>query len=152
VHLAGRQGRRSVPIYSFFRDYRQTALEPGDLIVAVEIPKPLPLIIRFYKVAKRNLDDISTVAAGFSIDLDSTRRVARARFGFGGVAPVPFRAVRAEESALGRPWNLATVERVQAALEESIRPISDHRGSAEYRLEVSKSLLKKFWWEQREAA
>jgi xanthine dehydrogenase small subunit len=152
VHLAGPGGERTVPVYSFFRSYRQTALEPGGLIVAIEIPKPLPSITQFFKAAKRNLDDISTVAAGLSLDLDSAGRVARARFGFGGVAAIPFRALGAEEAALGRPWNLATVERVQAALEESIRPISDHRGSSEYRLEVSKSLLKKFWWEHREAA
>ncbi len=52
----------------------------------------------------------------------------------------------------GRRWNDDAVERVQAALDRTIEPIGDHRGSAEYRLAVSKSLVAKFLWERREAA
>jgi len=44
------------------------------------------------------------------------------------------------------------VERAQAALDRTIEPIGDLRGSAEYRLAVSKSLVAKFLWERREAA
>jgi xanthine dehydrogenase small subunit len=57
--------------------------------VSVEIPKPLPDMIRFYKVAKRRVDDISTVAAGMAMDRDSAGRVTRARLAFGGVAATP---------------------------------------------------------------
>lgn len=53
---------------------------------------------------------------------------------------------------IGLPWNLATVARAQAALDRTIHPIGDHRGSAEYRLEVSKALIKKFWWDYEGAA
>jgi len=41
------------------------------LILAIEIPKPLPSFARFYKISKRRLDDISTLAAGFSVDLET---------------------------------------------------------------------------------
>jgi xanthine dehydrogenase iron-sulfur cluster and FAD-binding subunit A len=41
------------------------------------------------------------------------------------------------------------VARVQQILDSTLRPLSDHRGSATYRLEVSKSLIEKFWWETR---
>jgi len=41
------------------------------------------------------------------------------------------------------------VERVQQVLDRVLTPMSDHRGSAAYRLEVSKSLVEKFWWEGR---
>jgi len=95
------------------------------------------------------VDDISTVAAGLSMEWDGSGRVKRAAFAFGGVAAVPLRVFAAEEAAIGQPWNDATVGRVQAVLERSLRPISDHRGSAEYRLEVAKSLIEKFWWESR---
>ena len=40
----------------------------------------------------------------------------------------------------------------QAALARTLQPISDHRGSAEYRLALAQSLLEKFWWERAEAA
>jgi xanthine dehydrogenase small subunit len=58
----------------------------------------------------------------------------------------------AEESVIGQRWNDAAVERAQAALDRTISPLSDHRGSAEYRLAVAKSLVAKFLWERREAA
>jgi xanthine dehydrogenase small subunit len=60
--------------------------------------------------------------------------------------------VSAEEAILGHRWNEAAVERAQSALERTLQPIGDHRGSAEYRLAVSSSLIAKFLWEWREAA
>jgi len=152
VHLAGAGGRRTVPLASFFKGYRQTALAPGEVLTAIEIPKPFATAIRFYKAAKRRVDDISTVAAAFSMDQDGAGRVTCAVFAFGGVAAVPLRVYAAEEAVLGERWNQAAAERVQAALERTLRPIGDHRGSAEYRLEVAKSLVEKFWWERQEAA
>jgi xanthine dehydrogenase small subunit len=127
-------------------------LAPDELIAAVEIPKPLPEFVRFYKVAKRRMDDISTVAAAMAMDWDGKGKIARVRFAFGGVAAVPLRASAAEDAVLGQRWNDAAVERAQAALGRTLQPMGDHRGSAEYRLAVSKSLVAKFLWERREAA
>jgi xanthine dehydrogenase small subunit len=152
VHVAGPGGRRTVPLASFFSGYRRTVLEPGELMTAIEILKPLPSFTRFYKVAKRRMDDISTVAAGMAMDWDEAGRITRARFVFGGVAAVPLRVVAAEEAVVGQRWNEAAVERVQAILDRKLQPLSDHRGSAEYRLAMAKSLIEKFWWERREAA
>jgi xanthine dehydrogenase small subunit len=147
VHVAGLSGRRSIPLSSFFTGYRKTALAPGELITAVEIPKPFPESLRFYKVAKRRLDDISTVAAAIALDLGPQGVVRRARFAFGGVAATPTSVAEAEAAVANQVWNDAAVERVQASLERSLTPMSDHRGSKEYRLEVSKSLIEKFQWE-----
>jgi xanthine dehydrogenase small subunit len=152
VHIAGVDGRRAVPLASFFKAYRQTALQPGEVLTAIEIPKPFAASIRFFKAAKRRVDDISTVAAGFSIDQDSAGRITQAVFAFGGVAAVPLRVYAAEELVLGERWNQAAVERVQGVFDRVLKPISDHRGSAEYRIEVAKSLVEKFWWEQQEEA
>jgi xanthine dehydrogenase small subunit len=147
VHIAGLSGRRSIPLASFFTGHRKTAMEPGDLITAVEVPKPLPRFVRYYKVAKRRLDDISTVAAAMALDVDPHGTVRHARFAFGGVAATPLRAIDAEAVVVDQPWNDAAVERVQAILDRTLQPMSDHRGSKEYRLEVSKSLVEKFRWE-----
>jgi xanthine dehydrogenase small subunit len=152
LHLASQRGRRSIPLSSFFTGYRRTLLAPDELIAAIEIPKPLPEFVRFYKVAKRRMDDISTVAAGMAMDWDAAGKISRARFAFGGLAAIPMRAVAAEDSVLGRRWNDDALERVQAALDRTLAPIGDHRGSAVYRLSVSKSLVAKFLWERREAA
>jgi len=127
-------------------------LAPNELIAAVEIPKPLPEFVRFYKVAKRRMDDISTVAAAMAMDWDASGKIARARFAFGGVAAIPLRVLAAEEAMVGQRWNDTAVEGAQEVLGHTLEPISDHRGSADYRLAVAKSLVAKFLWERREAA
>lgn len=150
--ISGADGQRKIPLASFFRAYRQTALAGGELIVSVHLPKPFPQHLRFFKVAKRRMDDISTVAAAFAVDLDGAERVKRARLAYGGVAPVPLRSTQAEEAVQGRTWDESAVQRAQEILAQTLQPISDHRGSAAYRLALAQSLLQKFWWEQREEA
>ena len=83
---------------------------------------------RFYKVAKRKLDDISTVAAAIAMDFDAAGRATRARFAFGGVAAVPMRALAAEEAVIGQRWNRDSLDRACQALDRELSPISDHRG------------------------
>jgi xanthine dehydrogenase small subunit len=148
VDLIGPGGRRLVPLASFFSGYRRSTLEQGELIAAIEIPKPYPSASRFYKVAKRRMDDISTVAAAFSTDVDANGRIVRMRFAFGGVGATPLRAYSAEEAMIGERWSATAVKRAQAVLHNLLKPMSDHRGSAEYRLEVAKTLIEKFSWEQ----
>lgn len=149
VHISGPAGNRMQPLASFFTAYRRTALQPADILTTIEIPKPLPVLVRFYKVAKRRIDDISTVSAAFALDRDRSGRVRRARFAFGGVASSPLLVAEAEQAIVGQLWNESAVERVQQVLDRVLAPISDHRGSKEYRREVSKSLVEKFWWESR---
>jgi xanthine dehydrogenase small subunit len=149
IHTAGPGGRRTTPLSAFFTGYRQTTLGPAEVVTGIEIPKPLPAFVRFYKISKRRMDDISTVAAAMAIDLDASGCVRRARFAFGGVAATPLRSVEAEQAVLGLPWNDSAVERAQRVLERTLTPIGDHRGSKEYRLAVSTRLVEKFWSEHR---
>ena len=67
-------------------------------------------------------------------------------------ANLSMRATAAEDAILGERWNHAAVERARQVLAKTLHPISDHRGSAAYRLALAQSLLEKFWWEQREEA
>ena len=66
------------------------------------------------------------------------------------MAATPIRVVEAEDAIAGQLWNDAAVERVQQVLDRTLQPVSDHRGSKEYRLEVSKSLVEKYRWEHRQ--
>jgi xanthine dehydrogenase small subunit len=150
--IAGPTGQRTVPLSAFFRAYRQTALTRGEVIVSITLPRPFPQHVHFFKVAKRRMDDISTVAAAFAVDLDGAGRIQRARLAYGGVAPVPLRALKAEDALHGRLWDESAIHRAQEILEQTLQPISDHRGSAAYRLALAQSLLEKFWWEQRKGA
>ena len=142
VRIANLEGERTVPLAEFFTGYRETQLKAGEVLMSVHIPKPLPSIVRFFKVAKRRMDDISTVAAGFAIDLEK----GVARLAFGGVAATPIRVTAAEEAM--REWSRPAVELAKRVIAETLHPINDHRGSAAYRLAMAQSLLDKFWFEE----
>jgi xanthine dehydrogenase small subunit len=137
LRICGTTGERVIPLHSFFRGYRQTALHRGEIIRSVRIPRPLPPLVRFYKVAKRRVDDISTVAAAISL------RTGTARVGLGGVGPVPLRAKEVEAAIVDG----FDPERVREILERTLRPMNDHRGSAAYRLAMAASLVEKCFFE-----
>lgn len=144
VRLSSRAGERLVPLDQFFTGYRRTVLAPGEVIAAVRIPRPFPALGRFYKVAKRRRDDISTVAGAFALDLDPDGRVSRVRLAYGGVAPTPVRCAAAEAALAGQRWDAAAVHAVQPLLQDAVQPIDDHRGSAAYRRALVSRLLEKF--------
>ena len=150
--LSGSAGQRTVPLKDFFAAYRKTILQPGEIIASIRIPKPLAGFVRFYKVAKRKLDDISTVAACLAMSLDSAGHVEKARFAYGGVAEIPLRILGAEQAIEGRRWSTSAAHLAQEEIARAVRPISDHRGSAAYRLAMAKSLVEKFAWETLEEA
>jgi xanthine dehydrogenase small subunit len=152
IRIAGPAGERIEPLTGFFTGYRTTTLKPGEMLIAVRLPKPLPALARFYKVAKRKLDDISTVACCLAIALRSDGVVERARFAYGGVAETPMRVLEAEQAVEGRRFSAAAIRNAQDAVMRSLRPISDHRGSADYRLAMAMSLLDKFVYETGQEA
>jgi xanthine dehydrogenase small subunit len=151
VRIASLRGERILPLSEFFQGYRRTLLGQGELLRSVLIPKPFPQAARFYKVAKRSLDDISTVAACFAVSRDEAGRIGTARLAFGGVAAVPLRAIDAEQALTGSFGSKDDVTRAKQAIRGAMQPIGDHRGSAEYRMALTHSLLDKFWFEQFEA-
>jgi xanthine dehydrogenase small subunit len=144
LSLVSARGRRRLPLSEFFTGYRQTALAPGELIESVHLPRPLPRVQRFYKVSRRVLDDISSVAAAFTLELDAAGRVERPRFAYGGIAAVPLRAFELEQLAVGRPWDAETVAELVRAARELGTPLSDHRASADYRRAMIGSLIERF--------
>lgn len=152
LHLASAQGDRGLSLVDFFLGYRQTALQPGELITAIRIPKSLPLgasqrLSQSYKIGKRGTDDISIVAAAFTVDLDDYHTVVQARLGYGGVAATPIRAIAVEDWLVGKPWNMATIQQAKPMLYESFTPLSDLRGSADYRKKLIANLFEKFFVE-----
>lgn len=152
VRLAGPAGERRLPLAQFFKGYRQTDLQPGEVIVSVTIPRQfspgaVQRLSQSYKVGKRGTDDISIVAAAFTIDLDQQQQIVQARLAYGGVAATPIRAIAVEQQLVGQPWTLATVQQVKPALQDAFTPLSDLRGSAAYRRRLVANLFEKFFVE-----
>jgi xanthine dehydrogenase small subunit len=147
--LCGPSGMRRTPLDGFFLGYRKPALQPGELVVSVHVPRPLARVQRFYKASKRVLDDISTVAAAFCLDVDDAGNVERLRIAYGGVAATPLRAHAAEQVAQGKPWSEQTLKQVLAALGGVGTPLDDHRGSAAYRRAMIGKLCERFFVESQ---
>jgi len=149
VVVASAQDARVIPISDFFVSYRRNALQPGEVLKSIIIPQgaSLPQFTRktaWYKVSKRREMDISTVAGAFVVDLDASNIIRHARLAYGGVAPTPIRARQTEAAMLDKPWTPDTVQRVLPILQTEFTPISDVRGTAEYRRGLVNSLLQKF--------
>jgi xanthine dehydrogenase molybdopterin binding subunit/xanthine dehydrogenase small subunit len=148
VVLASAAGERTLPIDDFFVSYRQTALQPGEILKTILVPRfadGARWIRRFFKASKRREMDISTVAGAFAVQLNADGVIAQARLAYGGVAAMPARAVATEQALIGKPWSADTCEAVLPVLDNEFSPISDVRGSAEYRRELIQSLLRKFF-------
>ncbi|ACD84394.1 xanthine dehydrogenase small subunit [Candidatus Methylacidiphilum infernorum] len=141
------KGSREIPLEKFFLGYRKTILQPGEVIVSVWIPKPYPSIVRFYKVAKRQSDDIATVSMAAAVDLDPDGFIQSIRLAFGGVAEKPIRVEPVEQELIGKPWELPVIRQAKLKLNDSLSPIDDHRGSRSYRVALTQNLLEKFYWQ-----
>jgi len=146
--LASVEGLRKVALSDFFVAYRKTALRRGEIIFSVEIPhfkggEGLERKSEFMKVSKRRELDISIVAAAFSLDLDATGVVRRARIAYGGVAAMPVRARKAEAALVGKTIQDAA-ESAAAMLGTEFSPIDDVRAGAEFRRGLVVSLWEKF--------
>lgn len=145
------QGERTVPIQDFFVSYRKTALQPSELLKTILIPRGNPKSgltrrCEWFKVSKRREMDISTVAGCFSMDLDAQNIVRHVRLAYGGVAATPARAKKVEAALLGKVWNEQTLQEVVPLLKTEFTPISDVRGSADFRSELIVNLLEKFFF------
>jgi xanthine dehydrogenase YagS FAD-binding subunit len=118
VHVLGPQGERSIPLLDFYRlpgdePQRETVLEHGELITAVEVPGlPFATHSRYRKVRDRASYAFALVSLAAAVDVD--RGVIRdVRLAFGGLATIPWRALKAEAVLRGAPATEASF--VQAA-------------------------------------
>jgi xanthine dehydrogenase molybdopterin binding subunit/xanthine dehydrogenase small subunit len=145
IVLASLDGERVVPIDKFFVAYRKTAMQPGEVLKTILIPRGPQLLSRWFKVSRRREMDISTVAACFAVDVDAQNRIRRARLAYGGVAATPVRALKTEALLLNKTWSEQTIREVLPCLADEFTPISDVRGSAEFRRGLVPALFEKFF-------
>jgi xanthine dehydrogenase small subunit len=150
--MTGRLQRRTVPLESFFLDYRKQDRREGEFVEAILVPKlPTDALFHVSKISKRFDEDISAVCGAFFLQRDAGGRINEARLAYGGMAGIPKRAKAAEAALLGKNWNEAAVSDAIAALPQDFTPLSDMRASAGYRLKVAGNLLRRFLIETTQA-
>jgi CO/xanthine dehydrogenase FAD-binding subunit len=138
--LTGAAGERVIALDAFLLGPRRTALGPGELIRAVEVPRPEGRQL-FYKLGLKKGGAIAVVSVATRVELDGAGRCVTAAVALGAVAPRPFRAREAEALLAGE---VLTAERVGRAAESAAaasRPISDVRGGDDYRRAMVRALV-----------
>ncbi len=137
VNVAGKNGMRDIPLDQFFTGPGKTVLKQGEIVVSFTLPKQGDRCeAAYHKHAIRGDTDISIVCVGVRIGLDEDDTVYKARISLGAVAPTPLRMYEVEKYLVGKKLTDDVIEEAAKMSAASIKPISDVRGSAEYRTEM----------------
>ena len=132
--------RRSVCLKEFYRGYKQIDLRPGELLTEVAFADPTAARVNFEKVSKRTCLDIASVNSACSIRCTGDA-IDEAHFSLGGVAPIPLYLHETSRALRGRALDLETAWEAVRISQQEIAPITDVRGSAEYKRLLARQLL-----------
>ncbi|WP_439616080.1 xanthine dehydrogenase small subunit [Shinella sp.] len=146
--LRSKDGRRDLPLESYFIDYGKQDRRVGEFVESLFVPA-LPANTHFavYKITKRRDEDISALCGAFRITLSPDGTVTDARLCFGGMAGTPKRASNVEAALIGKPWTEATINDARSAFDADYKPLTDWRATADYRMMAAKNLLTRFYLE-----
>jgi len=139
--VAGPSGLRTVATDDFFQDYFTTAVEPGEILVEVRVPKHTGWAARYEKF-HRAAQQWSIVGVAATLEA-SGGHIERAKIALTNMSAAPVRARSVEESLVGRP---ATAETIRAAAEhaaEGTAPMTDGNADAEYRSHLARVLTRR---------
>jgi xanthine dehydrogenase FAD-binding subunit len=143
VGLLSRSGERRVPIAQYVLAPRKTAIQPGEVLYKIYIPKRAWSFQHFFKTGRRNALAISVVNGAMAIEADANGLVKDARIVLGAVAPTPIRIQAAERLIIGRKTGDIPLNEVTLVVQQGVRPISDLRASAQYRAYIAGISVKK---------
>ncbi len=143
--VLGPRGRREVPLEEFFKAPGQHAMEPDEILVETIVPTPPPNSSSHYlRFIPRNEMDIAVAGVASLLTLEpGSRRCTQARIALASVAPTPVRATAAEAVLEGQDITEALIQQASDRAVEACNPISDVRGSVEYRKELVKVLTRR---------
>jgi carbon-monoxide dehydrogenase medium subunit len=137
VNIDGAEGPRKVALNEFFTGPGKTVLKEGEIVVSFSIPRTAEFTGASYqKFAIRGDTDITIVGAGSRLDLDKDGKITDARIALAAVAPTPIRMNKVEEMLVGKKLGEKLAAEAGEMAADMCSPISDQRGSAEYRKEM----------------
>ena len=142
---------REVPIAEFFTGPGSTVLALGEILTGIRFnPLSEGVFAAWNKFGTRPAMEIAVASVGVALAFEEGK-VARARLGYGSVAPVPWRGRQAEAELVGRSLTAGVIEKGVAAARGEIAPISDVRAGAAYRREVLGVMLERMLEDARRA-
>lgn len=142
IHLKENENKRKVLLREFFLGYKTIAKSESEIIEKIELQLPEKnSFFNFEKISKRTHLDIASVNSAISIKLDNDQIIS-CGLSFGGVSPVPLFMNKTSSYFEGKQLSAATLNNALELIDDEINPISDVRGSAEYKRLLAKQIFK----------
>jgi CO/xanthine dehydrogenase FAD-binding subunit len=141
VELRSAKAARHLPLGEFILGNRRTALQPGEMVTAIRVPKRSAAgTSAFFKLGARRYLVISIAMAAARLVVENGA-VAEAAIAVGSCSAVARRLAGVEAALLGRPVTSALADAVLSAPFDELSPIADVRGSAEYREQAAREIV-----------
>ncbi len=132
IEAVGPNGRRKIPAREFFVDYLTTALVPGELLTAVTVPKAPPGSVAVYRKFARVSGDFATVSVAVVLAM-SKKKCRYIALVVGACGARPVRVAEAEQRLKGSALGDDEIGQACELILAQCDPVSDFRGTAEYR-------------------
>ena len=141
--IAGPGGQRTVPLAEFFLGVRRTVVGPDELLVEIVVPPTgRGSGGNYLRHTPRRELDIAVVGVGSQVTI-ANGVCTKARIALAAVAPTPVRATAAEEALTGQALTPELIDRAAQLAVDAARPISDQRGSADFRRHLVRVLTRR---------
>ncbi|MCM0604610.1 MAG: FAD binding domain-containing protein [Xanthomonadaceae bacterium] len=146
VFVASSGGKRSISIDKLWTGYRQLSLKKNEWITHIEFSIPGKSdFVKLYKSSQRKDLDISAVNAAFWVSMNSSKKSANtSRLAFGGVGATPIRALKTEKALNSQSLVDFNKQELLDTLQKDISPLSDLRGSSEFRRVLGHQFLRDY--------
>ncbi|MGE5060158.1 MAG: FAD binding domain-containing protein [Betaproteobacteria bacterium] len=145
VKIAGPNGERTIPVQELFLDFYTTSLADDEIITEVMIPLlPKKSGIEYLRFSSSSVVDKPAAGVAVRLTLEPANEMTQlARVVLGCVGATPVRARRAEEILTGKPVALDSAVEAGKAASQECDPISDLRGSADYKRAIVGTLVRR---------
>ena len=144
ANIVGPSGNRNVPVETIIVKPGQTSLTKGEIVVSFQLPNRPPRSGDAYlRFTPRTEMDIAVVGVAINLTLDDNEICNSARVALGAVAPTPILDENAAETLIGTKLDEEALENLARAVQKSISPINDKRGTIEFREDIVGVLAKR---------
>jgi len=133
IVLSKTGGSRTIALKDFYQGYKVLDKQPGEILekIIIDVPKQ-PVNFNFEKVCKRTHLDIATVNSALLIQVENDTIIS-AHASAGGVGPTPKYLQKTCDFLKGKPLTATTIQEANEVIQGEISPISDARGTQEYK-------------------
>jgi len=142
--VVGTNGRREVPAEQIAVSPGRNSLAADEFVLEVKLPARAARSGDAYqRLIPRTEMDIAVVGAGVNLSLDAGGVITSARVSLGAVAPTALLVADAAAAIVGTKLEAAALDALDAAARAAAKPISDKRGTVEYRVKIAGVLAKR---------